>query len=253
MSDNNQTVDYYIAPKESFEATANAIRAKSSSSDEIEWKSNGFADVVNALPVEVPTILVPDGYTQLEYIQNDGVAYINTGKYWKDNSKLITEIEMPMSESGWHHPFGSSSFFVQIPNTNNSPFKRTPNAVKLNDATYKEGFGISWSKSIHELTKSEYKNYVGTITATIATFTNATVSTNTNSIGIFCRIKNGGSDLPITGMKLYRFQLYEGDMLVQDLIPAIRDTDSVIGVYDIVGDIFLVNASASGSFTGGEL
>lgn len=46
MSDNNQTVDYYIAPKESFDATADAIRAVTGESGEIEWKSNGFADAL---------------------------------------------------------------------------------------------------------------------------------------------------------------------------------------------------------------
>lgn len=50
MSDNNQTVDYYIAPKESFEATADAIRAITSESGNIEWKQNGFADALEDFP-----------------------------------------------------------------------------------------------------------------------------------------------------------------------------------------------------------
>jgi len=200
-------------------------------------------------PIE---ILVPAGYTQLEYIQNDGTSYINTGKYWKDNSKLVAEIEMTNTQSGWYHPFGSTSMFVQLPQTT-SPFGRTPNAVKLNDSNYVAGKPISWVRSIHELTKTEYINKVGDISLSVATFTSPTVSSNTNPIGIFCRIKNGSRDLPITGMKLYRFQLYENNFLVQDLIPAMRNNDSVIGVYDIINNNFLTNASNSGSFVGGTL
>ena len=46
MSNNNQTVDYYIAPKASFDATADAIRVVTGESGDIEWKSNGFADAL---------------------------------------------------------------------------------------------------------------------------------------------------------------------------------------------------------------
>ena len=42
----NREPKYYIAPKESFEATADAIRAVTGENGEIEWKSNGFADVL---------------------------------------------------------------------------------------------------------------------------------------------------------------------------------------------------------------
>lgn len=53
MSDNNQTVDYYIAPKESFDATADAIRAVTGENGEIEWKSNGFADALEIIPYKI--------------------------------------------------------------------------------------------------------------------------------------------------------------------------------------------------------
>lgn len=41
--------EYYIAPKSSFDATADAIRAKTGSQATIEWTEDGFADAIAAL------------------------------------------------------------------------------------------------------------------------------------------------------------------------------------------------------------
>lgn len=38
--------DYYVAPKSSFDATADAIREKTGSSADIEWTQDGFADAI---------------------------------------------------------------------------------------------------------------------------------------------------------------------------------------------------------------
>lgn len=42
--------EYYIAPKSSFDATADAIREKTGSQATIEWTEDGFADAVDAIP-----------------------------------------------------------------------------------------------------------------------------------------------------------------------------------------------------------
>ena len=38
--------EYYIAPKSSFDATADAIREKTGSQATIEWTQDGFADAI---------------------------------------------------------------------------------------------------------------------------------------------------------------------------------------------------------------
>lgn len=42
--------DYYIAPESSFDATADAIRAKTGSQESIEWTEDGFADAITEIP-----------------------------------------------------------------------------------------------------------------------------------------------------------------------------------------------------------
>ena len=42
--------NYYIAPESSFNATADAIRAKTGSQAAIEWTEDGFAEAIEAIP-----------------------------------------------------------------------------------------------------------------------------------------------------------------------------------------------------------
>ena len=42
--------NYYISPESAFDATADAIRAKTGSQAPIEWTEDGFADAVDAIP-----------------------------------------------------------------------------------------------------------------------------------------------------------------------------------------------------------
>ena len=42
--------EYYIAPKSSFDATADAIREKTGSQATIEWTQDGFADAIAEIP-----------------------------------------------------------------------------------------------------------------------------------------------------------------------------------------------------------
>ena len=51
---------------------------------------------------------------------------------------------------------------------------------------------------------------------------------------------------------MYHYKLYENDVLVRDFVPARRDTDGAIGVYDKVTNTFLGN-SGTGTFIAGPI
>ena len=53
-------------------------------------------------------------------------------------------------------------------------------------------------------------------------------------------------------MKLWSAKFYSSGNMVMDLVPAMRDSDSVVGMYDIVGNTFLTNAGF-GTFNYGTL
>lgn len=61
-------------------------------------------------------------------------------------------------------------------------------------------------------------------------------------------INQAGSFIEPSTMDLYRLKFYEGDELIRDFIPAIRDADGEVGLYCTVTKEFYTNMG-SGSFT----
>ena len=51
--------------------------------------------------------------------------------------------------------------------------------------------------------------------------------------------------------KLYYFKIYVEDVLVRDFIPCYRNSDNVVGMYDLVSNTFFVN-QGTGTFTKGS-
>lgn len=51
--------------------------------------------------------------------------------------------------------------------------------------------------------------------------------------------------------KYYSYKIYNDDVLERDFVPCYRKADDVIGMYDIVNDVFYTN-SGSGTFTKGN-
>ena len=52
----------------------------------------------------------------------------------------------------------------------------------------------------------------------------------------------------VIGTKLYSFKILEGDEVVRNLVPCVRESDSAGGLYDLVEDVFYVNATSGGHF-----
>lgn len=78
-----------------------------------------------------------------------------------------------------------------------------------------------------------------------------TLVNNTRSLWLFAVNANGNPSGRISA-KVYGFQIYEDDVLVRDLIPCVRRSDSEVGMYDLVGGTFYTNAG-TGTFTAGGL
>ena len=241
----------YLADSTDLTAVASAIRTKGGTSAQLEFPDE-FVSAIAAIPTGGPEILVPDTYTQLEYIENDGHAYLNTGLYWQSNSKIVADIQILQNFSTFVHTFGSDSVFSQFPATGTTTRWASNASVKLNDANYTTSKYIPKVRAIHQLTKEDYIVTCEGKTETSASFSSPTVTDNSHPIGIFTRLNDGSPSYTITGMKLYRFQFFSGESKVMDLSPAIRNADNVIGAYDIVTNTFFVN-SGSGAFTGGSL
>ena len=182
--------------------------------------------------------LLPDGYTQLEYIESTGTQYINTGYIIQSNCaakyKFLITNNLLGSCIGGVYNNGNDIYFGLI---------RTADS-KLN-YRYKADFYLS--NTIMELNK-EYEVEVilnQNIQYLIINNIREANSTNTNLINNntlpLTLFNTNGLSQFLTG-KIYYFKLYQNDKLVRDFIPALRNSDNIAGLYDLVNDVFYTNA-----------
>lgn len=94
--------EYYIAPKSSFDATADAIREKTGSQATIEWTQDGFADAIEDISSGGVSIddyftgSVPSG----EVVFNQSASIV--GAYAISGRKNMTKLTVNVSEDSSH-------------------------------------------------------------------------------------------------------------------------------------------------------
>ncbi len=186
-----------------------------------------------------------DNYTQLSYIESTGTQYIDTGYVPTKNMKWIMDVQFTAFESNMFNGAWQNNSAVQIrylttagvqtrfaaPSSNNSySFDATPSVRHtivldlLNLKTSVDGI----EQSIKSL--SDYS-----ITHSMYLFAN--YSSNTSVEG-YCH------------QKLYSCKLYDNNTLIRDFVPVKRNSDNVIGLFDIANNKFYTN-KGTGTFIAG--
>lgn len=181
---------------------------------------------------------LPDGYTEVEYIENTSSAYINTGFKPNQDTRITCEMQCVTSTNSVLH-FGTGGW-------------DKVNGMWL---TYETGVNgtlhISWLgktvwstySSVHgDYNRHTYdwnKNNIYKDGVLVASNTYANYSCPDN-LAIFTTILNGTSyetSLKMLG-RVYWFKIYDNGTLVRDLVPCVRDSDNIAGAYDLVNDTF---------------
>ena len=190
---------------------------------------------------------LPSGYTAHQFIQSSGTQFIDTGV--PARVQLKVEIDCCWLSSGDQTVIGGSS------NINTNAIYLGYNSS--NGRTY-VGYAGSW----HDFTSSavdtnrhkwEIDLQTGTQTMTVdgnvfATTSNTfTETTAAGNLFLFGR-SNGGSMFigQIFRVKIYDY--LDSGNLIRDFVPAVRDSDGAVGMYDTVNDVFYTNAG-TGEFT----
>ena len=192
----------------------------------------------NATAVQI----LPDGYTQLEYIQSNGGAhYIDTGFKPNQNTGIIAKFQL-LSSTGNQTPI----------------FSRTSRNVDL--------FGVfidSNSKWTADYGTLRYTNSsISAQTLINLNFNKNVVKFNDESYTFDTQTFQGSSNLTIFGMntggtvannarmKFYSCEIYDNGTLIRSFIPCKNPSDT-IGLYDIVNSKFYTNVGSGGTFTAG--
>lgn len=238
LAERQKKIDYYeslidqIIPTTTGEGTdisLNTIQADMS----IDIKGNTTQD----------TSILPSGYQQVEYIESTGPAYIDTGIIPNTNTKIDISFNT-FIKGNYGVIFGGEDSYMS-------------NAFHLYNSSgnFDIGFGAKYSAT--QVTYDTYTKYIFVmdksgfkLNDTTGTFSTNTIST-TYSIYLFA-VHRATNVIDSNAQKrIYYCKIYDNGTLVRDMIPCYKTSDSTIGMYDLVNNVFYTNVG-TGTFTKGN-
>lgn len=186
--------------------------------------------------------LLPSGYTQLEYIESTGTQYIDTGIATTNNNLGFMLEAMPLTNAdvypmGSRATDGGTRFF----------------GVRSQTSTT---FSYGWLSYSTAPASQSYVNVRTTMSLNWLNSKKVTIGNDSNNLATV-DIANGrnitlfgiNGQLLWTG-RIYRAQISEGNEIIANFIPVMRNSDSKVGMYDTVTRQFLTNAG-TGEFIAG--
>ena len=196
--------------------------------------------------------LLPDGYTELEYIESTGTQYIDTGIKSASTIKAEFVVDRPISPASgsvWV-PMGTTldnnGQFSIFESTNGSGDKYVALTYGVvNGSTVDASAGataFAQSKFVLDGGVLTIDNGVKTITPPQA----GTTFSTQNDIWLFLRPNTNVG----VGVKMYYCKLWDNGTLVRDFVPA-KNSSGVVGMYDTVSGTFFENAG-TGEFIAGD-
>jgi len=203
---------------------------------------------------------VPAGYTQLEYIESTGTQWIDTG--YKPNN--FTNFEIKYLHTGW-----LSSTAV------NSPYGCTnnPQAGRANNGLFRTNRGesrfnrVAWGNTnadtnidlpnqflaeLNEWYTDKYLQNKIYINGILAATSNVSTNISWNSSRTMYLFRRNASTPMPSKMRISYAKIWENESVIKNFIPARRNSDGVLGMYDTVTNTFFTNAGTD-EFIGGPI
>ena len=196
--------------------------------------------------------VLPDGYTQLEYIESSGTQYIDTGIKGNGTTKvhIKTRYYTTTSTGGSGRIFGSrdaaavNAFAVGSASGTASTsstvaffFGNQSYLVTDKPIILDEWLDIVFDKTTHNINGVDYGD----------PYNDETFETP-QTLKIF-GFDNSGT-MGVGYVDITYCQLWNNNILVRNFIPAKRNSDNVIGMYDTVSNRFFTN-QGTGNFIAG--
>ena len=184
---------------------------------------------------------LPDGYTELQYIESTGTQYIDTNFAPNNNTSVETRAQL-YSES-------NVRFFAVYNESSSTPYygvgfsgsKKWVNQTNTSNTVT----NTSTDENLHIVYKNKTALYVdGT------QIDNSGSGNFTSNYSIYLLAANvGGTASFISSGKLYHTKIWDNDTLVRNFVPA-KNASGAVGMYDTVNNRFYTNAG-TGEFIAG--
>lgn len=185
---------------------------------------------------------LPNGYTEVQYIESTGTQWINTGFKPNQNTRVKMDCNVigfnstDMFLFGARVAAGNTAFYVAADDDNAKWWTCFGNNQWSPNDTCKGKHSIDFNQNV--LTLDE-KNF---------TFEKTTFQSSYNLL-LFATITNGNVDSQRGKMAVYSCQIYDNGNLIRDFIPCV-DSFGAAGLYDLVGRKFYGKAG-TGVFLAG--
>ncbi|MBO7509174.1 MAG: hypothetical protein J6T57_02775 [Alphaproteobacteria bacterium] len=221
-------------------AVQNAIAAEFEC---IEWDPNDNTKCW-LVKINAEQLSLPADYTKLEYLQSTGTQYIDTGYIPNQSTGVQTKVKFNSVTNGQTMVFGAGTSY----NARSFEFYTWNQQTEFNYNSARFGVNVSlndivelnWNKNIVNYSINGVQQ--NTMTLPASTFTVLYTMT------LFTLSRPGGYFIG----NIYYFKIYDNDVLVRDFIPAQRNSDGELGMYDTISRTFFTNAG-TGSFIAGPV
>ena len=190
---------------------------------------------------------LPDGYTQVQYLESTGTQYIDTGFVpTAEDMRVVCDVVYTKTPSGtclYGAQTTSTTFPITLGADGDKPTFFVGSSLRLLTQTM--------SVNTRYVLSAHAKN--GTLTAGV----NGATSTasysgslaKTLSLSLFGNNNNGKVE-SCASAKVYSCQIYNNGTLVRDYVPC-KNASGTAGMYDMVNSKFYTNAG-TGTFTAGS-
>lgn len=184
---------------------------------------------------------LPSGYTPYEYIESSGTQYIDTGYVPTADTEIVVTSLRTAAQS-----YQSTDWGVR-----GGPFAMVSGSYwRWGSAQDKQATNYNPDIPYGPVTCRVNINGVYDSLDTLrGNFGTVTWITGSYSIYLFCSHWDGSTSR-FCKIRFYYWAAWENGTKQIELVPAMRNADSVLGMYDTVSGNFFTNAG-SGSFTGG--
>ena len=203
---------------------------------------------------------LPPEYTEVEYIQNDSYGinneapYINTNYTPNNNTRVKCDFQYTIG--GTHRRLLGAgkwdyvnSYCVEAENTMS---QSTPADLYL-----RYGYGTNWNQTGKKIDMNrhqiDFNRNLFYMDGELQFTCNEYTFTASYPMALFGFMTNKFCDGSTEWMngRIYSCQIYDNDVLVRDFVPAKRNSDSKVGLYDVVNNLFYTSPNNK-EFTGGS-
>lgn len=202
------------------------------------------------------TSILPDGYTQVDYIESDGSKFINTGYSLQSNQlEIKTKVyipTLPVSEQdiASNQDNSTNRFVLGINQSYMFGYSRSGSSSDTNVVT-----ANLTAPNIFEIQMNyDYANSIKSLTVNGVTTTatqNKAISPSNNAIRLLANADGGGTSFK---GRLYYLSITDNGILVRNFIPCYRNSDNEVGMYDTINGVFYKNGNSNtSSFTYGAV